>query len=50
MMIVAANLQLSGFFPLATRVALTRAHRPLVMLAAIVVTAGLLSAFLVNGQ
>jgi Na+/H+ antiporter NhaD/arsenite permease-like protein len=48
MMIVVANLRLSGFFRLAIRFALTRAHHPLVLLAAIVVTAGLLSAFLVN--
>lgn len=48
MMIVAANLRLSGFFRLVTAWAVTRAHRPLPLLAAIVLAAGVLSAFLVN--
>ncbi|MGH6890449.1 MAG: anion transporter [Rhizomicrobium sp.] len=48
MMIVAANLRLSGFFRLATnRIALNARH-PLVLLAAIVIASGLFSAFLVN--
>ena len=48
MMIVVANLRLSGFFRLVTAWAVTRAHRPLALLAAIVLAAGVLSAFLVN--
>jgi Na+/H+ antiporter NhaD/arsenite permease-like protein len=47
MMIVVANLRLSGFFRLASNFA-ARAHRPLFLLLAIVFVAGALSAFLVN--
>ncbi|HVC58989.1 MAG TPA: anion transporter [Acetobacteraceae bacterium] len=48
MMIVVANLRLSGFFALATAWVARRAHRPPVLLAAIVAVSGLFSAFLVN--
>jgi len=48
MMIVVAHLKLSGFFRLVAGSALTRAHSPRLLLAAVVVTAGTLSAFLVN--
>ena len=48
MMIVVANLRLSGFFRLVNGWAMTRARHPLVLLIAIVLVAGTLSAFLVN--
>jgi Na+/H+ antiporter NhaD/arsenite permease-like protein len=48
MMIVVANLRLSGFFALANAWVAQHAHRPLVLLAAIVAVSGLFSAFLVN--
>jgi Na+/H+ antiporter NhaD/arsenite permease-like protein len=48
MMIVVANLRLSGFFRLVNNWAVTRSHHPLVLLASIVLVAGTLSAFLVN--
>jgi Na+/H+ antiporter NhaD/arsenite permease-like protein len=48
MMIVVANLRLSGFFVLATRWVARSARRPLLLLAGIVVVSGLFSAFLVN--
>jgi Na+/H+ antiporter NhaD/arsenite permease-like protein len=48
MMIIVAHLRLSGFFRLVTSWALARAHSPLILLATNVVTAGGLSAFLVN--
>ena len=48
MMIVVANLRLSGFFALATAFVARRARRPVVLLGAIVVVAGVASAFLVN--
>jgi len=48
MMIVVANLRLSGFFRLVSNWGVARAHHPLVLLIAIVVVAGALSAFLVN--
>jgi Na+/H+ antiporter NhaD/arsenite permease-like protein len=48
MMIVVAHLKLSGFFRLVTAWALSRARSPSLLLAAVVVTAGTLSAFLVN--
>src|SRR6202163_1400485 len=48
MMIVVAHLKLSGFFRLVAGWALTRAHSPRLLLAAVVITAGTLSAFLVN--
>jgi Na+/H+ antiporter NhaD/arsenite permease-like protein len=48
MMIVVAHLKLSGLFRLVAGWALTRAHSPRLLLAAVVVTAGALAAFLVN--
>jgi Na+/H+ antiporter NhaD/arsenite permease-like protein len=48
MMIVVANLRLSGFFALATAWAMARAKRALALQAAIIVTSGFFSAFLVN--
>ncbi|HEX5228122.1 MAG TPA: anion transporter [Bryobacteraceae bacterium] len=48
MMIVVANLQLSGFFSLVAERVVERAHSPLVLLAAIVAVAGTFSAFFVN--
>jgi Na+/H+ antiporter NhaD/arsenite permease-like protein len=47
-MIVVANLRLSGFFALATAWLLRRATHPFTLLAAIVVASGVFSAFLVN--
>jgi Na+/H+ antiporter NhaD/arsenite permease-like protein len=47
MMIVVGNLRLSGFFRLVAERA-ARARRPLVLLAVVILTAGLFSAFLVN--
>jgi Na+/H+ antiporter NhaD/arsenite permease-like protein len=48
MMIVVANLRLSGIFALITEWVVQHAHRPLVLLAAIVGISGLFSAFFVN--
>jgi len=48
MMIVVANLRLSGFFRLVAATVTQRAGHPLVLLTGIVLTAGVLSAFLVN--
>ena len=48
MMIVVANLRLSGFFALANGWVMQRAHRPLVLLAASSRVSGVFSAFLVN--
>jgi Na+/H+ antiporter NhaD/arsenite permease-like protein len=48
MMIVVANLRLAGFFALVAAWSVRRAGRPLLLLAAVVLIAGLLSAFLVN--
>src|SRR6516225_4604242 len=48
MMIIVAHLRLSGFFRLVTSWALAHAHSPLILLATITMTAGGLSAFLVN--
>jgi len=48
MMIVVANLRLSGFFRLVNNWVVTRARHPFVLLAAIILVAGSLSAFLVN--
>src|SRR6201996_8180378 len=48
MMIVVANLRLSGFFGLATSAIAKRAHRPVILLVGIVLVSGVLSAFLVN--
>jgi Na+/H+ antiporter NhaD/arsenite permease-like protein len=48
MMILVANLRLSGFFAVASGWVMRRAHRPLALLAAVAGIAGLFSAFLVN--
>ena len=48
MMIVVANLRLSGFFTLASERVLEHARRPLLLLAAITLVAGVFSAFFVN--
>lgn len=48
MMIVVAHLRLSGFFAAVGAWAATRAHHPLVLLAAVVLVSGAFSAFLVN--
>ncbi len=48
MMIVVANLRLSGFFAVATALVMAHARRPLILLAAVVATSGVFSAFLVN--
>jgi Na+/H+ antiporter NhaD/arsenite permease-like protein len=48
MMILVANLRLSGFFAIAGGWVMRRAHRPLALLAAVAATAGVFSAFLVN--
>jgi Na+/H+ antiporter NhaD/arsenite permease-like protein len=48
MMIVIANLKLSGFFALVSAFVARHARHPLTLLAAIVLVAGLFSAFLVN--
>jgi len=48
MMIVVANLRLSGFFQLVNEWVVLRARHPLILLSAIVAMAGVLSAFLVN--
>src|SRR6266404_5220033 len=48
MMIVVANLRLSGFFRLVNNWVVRRARHPLVLLTAIVLVAGSFSAFLVN--
>ncbi len=48
MMIVAANLRLSGFFRMVEGFVMVRARHPLVLLAATVVVAGFFSALLVN--
>ena len=48
MMIIVANLRLSGFFGLATNAIARHADRPAALLAGIVLVSGLLSAFLVN--
>jgi Na+/H+ antiporter NhaD/arsenite permease-like protein len=47
-MIVVANLRLSGFFHLVNGWVVIRARYPIVLLAAIVLVSGILSAFLVN--
>src|SRR3984957_18741663 len=47
-MIVVANLRLSGFFHLVNGWVVTRARYPIVLLASIVLVSGILSAFLVN--
>jgi Na+/H+ antiporter NhaD/arsenite permease-like protein len=48
MMIVVANLRLSGFFRLVNAFVVTRARHPLVLLVAVTLVAGAFSAFLVN--
>jgi Na+/H+ antiporter NhaD/arsenite permease-like protein len=48
MMIVVANLRLSGFFALASAWVVRHAHRPLLLLSGIVAVSGVLSAFFVN--
>lgn len=48
MMILSANLRVAGFFELAEEWAAAHAHRPAVLLMAVVLVAGVLSAFLVN--
>lgn len=48
MMIVVANLRLSGFFSAVSEWVVRRAHHPLGLLAAIVFVSGLFSAFFVN--
>ena len=48
MMIVVANLRLSGFFRLVSAWVVRHAHRPLTLLASIVAVSGVLSAFFVN--
>lgn len=48
MMIVVANLRLSGFFTLVSEWVVEHAHRPILLLSGIVLVAGLFSAFFVN--
>src|ERR1700730_9943752 len=48
MMIVVANLRLSGSFRLINSWAVTRAHHPIILLGTVVLVTGVLSAFLVN--
>src|SRR5882724_7051677 len=48
MMIVVANLRLSGFFAQVSGRVMQRAHYPLALLAAVTAVAGVFSAFLVN--
>ncbi len=48
MMILVANLKLSGFFRLVNGFIMTRARHPLVLLLAVVLVCGFFSAFLVN--
>ena len=48
MMIVVANLRLSGFFSLVAERVVENAHSPLLLLVSIVVVAGFFSAFFVN--
>ncbi len=48
MMIVVGNLRLSGFFRLVTNWIVTGTRHPLVLLAAVTLTSGFFSAFLVN--
>jgi Na+/H+ antiporter NhaD/arsenite permease-like protein len=48
MMIVVANLRISGFFAVANAWVVRRVHRPVLLLAAIVLVSGAFSAFLVN--
>ncbi len=48
LMIVVANLRLSGFFRLVNVWVVTRARYPIVLLGAVILVPGVLSAFLVN--
>src|SRR6266567_275580 len=48
MMILVANLKLSGFFRLVNGFIMTRARRPLVLLIAVVLVCGFFSAFLIG--
>jgi len=48
MMIVVGNLRLSGFFRLVTNWVVSSARHPLFLLAAVIITSGFFSAFLVN--
>lgn len=48
MMIIVANLRLSGFFTVVSEWAVEHTHHPVALLAAIVVVAGVFSAFFVN--
>src|SRR5512132_403578 len=48
MMIVVANLRLSGFFTVVSAWVVEHAHRPLILLAGVVAVAGVFSAFFVN--
>jgi Na+/H+ antiporter NhaD/arsenite permease-like protein len=48
MMIVVANLRLSGFFAAVSQWAVRNAHHPLTFLAAVVIVSGFFSAFFVN--
>lgn len=48
MMIVVANLRLSGFFRLVSAWAVRHAHRPLTLLGAVILVSGVFSAFFVN--
>jgi Na+/H+ antiporter NhaD/arsenite permease-like protein len=48
MMIVVANLRVSGFFRIVNRWIATHVRRPAVLLVAVIATSGVLSAFLVN--
>jgi Na+/H+ antiporter NhaD/arsenite permease-like protein len=48
MMIVVANLRLSGFFRLVTVAVVRHAHRPLTLLAGVILVSGVFSAFFVN--
>jgi Na+/H+ antiporter NhaD/arsenite permease-like protein len=48
MMIVVANLRVSGFFTMASAWVVEHAHCPIVLLAAIVLVSGFFSAFFVN--
>jgi Na+/H+ antiporter NhaD/arsenite permease-like protein len=48
MMIVVANLRLSGFFTVVSAWVVEHAHRPIVLLAGVVLVAGVFSAFFVN--
>ncbi len=47
-MIVVANLRLSGFFALVNAWVVRHVHRPIALLAAVTIVSGLFSAFLVN--